>query len=113
MGPGSHRTRLMEEMWERVAAAGVSERFEATRQQAFAQAVAKFGGSASVPMERAMALAVFLASEASEGLSGRCIDVVDDFLNLPPRIPAIMASDAYTLRRVEEAKQGRESQAAS
>src|SRR5215467_2525932 len=37
MGPGSHRTRMVEEMWERVAAAGVSERFEATRQQAFTQ----------------------------------------------------------------------------
>jgi NAD(P)-dependent dehydrogenase (short-subunit alcohol dehydrogenase family) len=113
MGPGSHRTRLQEEMWERVATSGVSEWFESTRQQAFVQFLAKFGVSASVPMERATALAVFLASEASGSLSGRCIDVVDDFLNLSPRIPEIMASDAYTLRRVEEAKQGTDAQAAS
>jgi len=106
MGPGSQQTRLLEEMWERVAASGVSERFESTRQQAFVQFLAKFGVSAAVPMERATALAVFLASEASGSLSGRCIDVVDDFLNLPPRIPAIMTSDAYTLRRVEEETQG-------
>jgi 3-oxoacyl-[acyl-carrier protein] reductase len=31
MGPGSHRTRMVDEMWEGVAAAGVVERFEATR----------------------------------------------------------------------------------
>jgi 3-oxoacyl-[acyl-carrier protein] reductase len=97
---------MVEEMWEGVAAAGVSERFEDTRQQAFAQGVARFGTSFAVPMERATALAVFLASEASGGLSGRCLEAVDDFLHLPPRIPEIMASDAYTLRRVEEEKPG-------
>jgi 3-oxoacyl-[acyl-carrier protein] reductase len=106
MGPGSHRTSMVEEMWTRVAAAGVSERFESSRQQAFAQFVARFGVSASVSMERATALAVFLASDTSGSLSGRCIDVVDDFLHLPPRLPEIMASDAYTLRRVEETKKG-------
>ena len=105
MEPGSQRTRLLDEMWERVDAAGVRERFESSRQQAFAQLVAQFGVSASAPMERATALAVFLASEASGSLSGRCLYVRDDFLNLPPRIPEIMASDAYTLRRLEETKQ--------
>jgi NAD(P)-dependent dehydrogenase (short-subunit alcohol dehydrogenase family) len=113
MGPGSHRTRMVEEMWEGVAATGVSERFDDTRQQAFAQAVAKFGVAVAVPMERATALAVFLASEASGYLSGRCLEVVDDFLHLPPRIPEIMASEAYTLRRVEEANQGADTQAPS
>jgi NAD(P)-dependent dehydrogenase (short-subunit alcohol dehydrogenase family) len=113
MGPGSHRTRMVEEMWEGVAAAGVSERFDGTRQQAFAQAVAKFGVAVSVPMERATALAVFLASEASGSLSGRCLEAIDDFLHLPPRIPEIMASEAYTLRRVEEANQGADTQAPS
>jgi 3-oxoacyl-[acyl-carrier protein] reductase len=113
MGPGSQRTRMVEEMWEGVAAAGVSERFEDTRQQAFAQVLAKFGVSVAVPMERATALAVFLASEASGNLSGRCLEAVDDFLHLPPRIPQIMASDAYTLRRVEEAKAGADAPAPS
>ena len=101
MGPGSQRTRLVEEMWDGVAASGVAERFEETRQQAFAQAMAKFGISVSVPMERATDLAVFLGSDASASLSGRCLDVVDDLLDLPSKIPEIMASDAYTLRRVE------------
>lgn len=101
MGPGFHRTRMVAEMWDGVAAAGVIERFEATRQQAFAQVLAKFGTAVSVSMERATALAVFLGSDASGSLSGRCFEAVDDVLGLPPKIPAIMASDAYTLRRVE------------
>ena len=101
MGPGTQRTRLVEEMWEGVAAAGVTERFEETRRQMFEQVVAKFGTSVAVSMERATELAVFLGSDASGRLSGRCFEVVDDLLNLPAKIPEIMASDAYTLRRVE------------
>lgn len=52
-------------------------------------------------MEQATGLAVFLGSDASGSLSGRCFEAFDDFLALPPKIPEIMASDAYTLRRVE------------
>ena len=58
------------------------------------------GGGAS--LERAAALAVFLASDASGALSGRLISAVtDDFPNLPTQIQRIMASDALTLRRVD------------
>ncbi len=46
-------------------------------------------------------LAVFLGSDESGSLSGRLIKVGDDFANLRPRIPGIMAADVYTLRRVE------------
>ena len=101
MGPGSHRTRLVEEMLEGVPAAGVTQRFEEVRQQMFEQVVAKFGTSAAVSIEQATGLAVFLGSEASGNLSGRCFEAFDDFLALPPKIPEIMASDTYTLRRVE------------
>jgi 3-oxoacyl-[acyl-carrier protein] reductase len=101
MGPGSHRTRLVEEMLEGVAAAGVTQRFEEVRQHMFEQVVTKFGTSAAVSMEQATGLAVFLGSNASGTLSGRCFEAFDDFLVLPPKIPEIMASDAYTLRRVE------------
>jgi NAD(P)-dependent dehydrogenase (short-subunit alcohol dehydrogenase family) len=101
MGPGSHRTRLVEEMLEGVAAAGVTQRFEEVRQQMFEQVVAKYGTSAAVSMEQATGLAVFLGSEASGNLSGRCFEAFDNFLALPPKIPVIMASDTYTLRRVE------------
>jgi NAD(P)-dependent dehydrogenase (short-subunit alcohol dehydrogenase family) len=101
MEPGSHRTRLVEEMLDSVAAAGIAERFEETRQQMFEQVVTQYGISAAVSMEQATGLAVFLGSDASGGLSGRCFAAFDDFLALPPKIPEIMASDAYTLRRVE------------
>ena len=53
------------------------------------------------PTQRSAELALFLASDTPEGLSGRLFLVFDDFANLTPRIPEIMASDAYTLRRVE------------
>jgi 3-oxoacyl-[acyl-carrier protein] reductase len=58
-----------------------------------------------VPAERAAALAVFLASDESDGLSGRLISAVwDDWESMDGRIDQIMASDLYTLRRVVEGK---------
>jgi 3-oxoacyl-[acyl-carrier protein] reductase len=58
------------------------------------------GGGASI--DDCAELAVFLASDASGGLNGRLISAVtDEFRTLSPKIPAIMASDAYTLRRVD------------
>ena len=101
MWPGSHRTGLVDEMWDSGAAAGVTERLEETRQQMVVQGLAKYGTSFSVSLERATDLAVYLASDVSGSLSGRCFEAVDDFLNLSHEIPEIMASDAYTLRRVE------------
>ena len=103
MGPGSHVTRLMEETQQGVAAAGVTERYKETRQQMFAEVAAKYDASAIHDMEYATDLAVFLGSDASGRLSGRCFEVVDDVPALAANIPAIMASDAYLLRRVESA----------
>ena len=58
------------------------------------------GGGASI--ERAAELAVWLAGDTSANLSGRLIHAVtDDFTNLASRISDVMASDAYTLRRVD------------
>ena len=58
------------------------------------------GSGASI--DRAAELAVFLASDASGQMTGRLISAVtDDFHNLPARIPEIMASDAFTIRRIE------------
>jgi hypothetical protein len=58
---------------------------------------------ATDPRERSAALAVFLASDVSGTLSGRVLSHANDFNTLASRIQSIMASDAYTLRRVEEA----------
>ena len=57
----------------------------------------KSGRGAS--LEEAAALAVWLGSDASDGLTGRLISATqDDWRNLAPSIPQIMASDQYTLR---------------
>ena len=95
MGPGSIHTRMWEETRDAAAAVDDAELL------AWGERVTSGGGAS---MERATALAVFLASDASGDLSGRLIEAVtDDFSSLPDRIPEIMASDAYTLRRVEPA----------
>jgi NAD(P)-dependent dehydrogenase (short-subunit alcohol dehydrogenase family) len=59
----------------------------------------KSGHGAS--LEEAAALAVWLASYESDGLTGRMISATqDDWRNLGPRIPEIMTSDLHTLRFV-------------
>ena len=93
LGPGSIHTRMWEEIRDSAQAVGDAELYS------FGQQVTS-GGGASV--ERAADLAVWLAGENSGKLSGRLIHaVMDDFADLPDRIPDIMASDAYTLRRVD------------
>ena len=93
MAPGSIHTRMWEETLDAAIAVGDTELIE------WGQRVTSGGGAS---MERAAELAVFLASDASGSMSGRLLRAVtDDFANLPPRIPDIMASDTYTLRRVE------------
>ncbi len=57
----------------------------------------KSGRGAS--LEEAAALAVWLGSDASDGLTGRLISATQDgWRELGPQIPRIMASDQYTLR---------------
>ena len=58
------------------------------------------GGGASI--DRCAELAVWLAGSGADGLNGRIISARDDdFEALSPSIPEIMASDLYTLRRME------------
>ena len=92
-GPGSINTKMWEEMRDSAMEAGATEIYD------LGQRVTS-GGGASV--EQAAELAVFLASDDSGKLSGRLFSAfLDDFANLPPLIPEIMASDAYMLRRRE------------
>jgi NAD(P)-dependent dehydrogenase (short-subunit alcohol dehydrogenase family) len=93
LGPGSIHTRMWEDLRDRAQAAGDAPLY------ALGQRVTSGGGAS---LERAAALAVFLASDASGVLSGRLISAVtDDVPHLPAQIPRIMASDAWTLRRVD------------
>jgi NAD(P)-dependent dehydrogenase (short-subunit alcohol dehydrogenase family) len=93
LGPGSIHTQMWEDLRDRAHVAGDAQLY------ALGQRVTSGGGAS---LERAAALAVFLASHASGALSGRLISAVtDDFPNLPTQIQRIMASDALTLRRVD------------
>ena len=93
LGPGSINTRMWEQIRDDAAAVGDTELHE------FGIRVTG-GGGASI--ENAAELAVWLASDTSASLSGRLIHAVtDDFPNLASRISDVMASDAYTLRRMD------------
>lgn len=93
LGPGSINTRMWEQIRDDAGAVGDTELYE------FGKRVTS-GGGASI--EKAAELAVWLASDTSASLSGRLIHAVtDDFPNLASRISDVMASDAYTLRRMD------------
>ena len=83
---------MWEQMRDDAGAVGDTELYE------FGKRVTS-GGGASI--EKAAELAVWLVSDTSASLSGRLIHAVtDDFPNLASRISDVMASDAYTLRRM-------------
>jgi NAD(P)-dependent dehydrogenase (short-subunit alcohol dehydrogenase family) len=90
IAPGAVYTRMTEEVLAAGTAAG---------QKAVAEA-ARLKREGRGP-EAAAELAVFLASEESNGLTGRLISAVwDDWRSIPGRIAQVMASDLYTLRRI-------------
>ncbi len=93
LGPGSVHTRMWDEMTEAAADAGADQIHETGLR-------VTSGGGASI--ERCADLAVWLAGSGADGLSGRIISAInDDFESLPSKIPEIMASDLYTIRRVD------------
>ena len=95
IAPGAVNTRLLDQVLRAGEAAGKDFLEKAIRQK-------REGG---IPPEKAAALAVFLASSKSDGLTGRLISAVwDDWEEMSKRIPDIMPSDLYTLRRVSPQK---------
>ena len=93
LGPGSVHTGMWDEMTEAAAKAGASQIHETGLR-------VTSGGGASI--DRCAGLAVWLAGSDSDGLSGRMISAfTDDFESMSPSIPEIMASDLYTVRRVD------------
>ena len=93
ISPGSIHTRMWEEVRDMALAAGDTELYEKG-------VVVTSGGGASI--ERAAELAVMLGSDDCGNLSGRLIRAaLDTFEDIPPNVDAIMASDAYLLRRVD------------
>ena len=93
LGPGSIHTRMWEEMRDEAAVVGANEIL------ALGQQVTSGSGAS---MDKDTDLAVFLASGEAGALSGRLISsMLDNFHSLPARIPEIMGSAVYQLRRVE------------
>ncbi len=92
LGPGSVHTTMWDHMTEEAAEVGATFIHETGLR-------VTSGGGASI--DDCAELAVWLAADESNGLTGRMISATtDDFRSLPPRIPEVMASDAYTLRRM-------------
>ena len=93
LGPGSVHTGMWEEMRDAAAVEGLKEIHELGK---------KVTSGRGASIEQVADLAVFLAYGDSGSLSGSLISsVLDDFPNLPERIPEIMESQVYQLRRVE------------
>jgi 3-oxoacyl-[acyl-carrier protein] reductase len=92
IAPGALNTRLLDQVLDAGPARVGRPFFERSLQQ-------RVEGGAS--LERGAALAVFLASAASDGITGRLISAVwDNWAELPQHMEELARSDVYTLRRI-------------
>ena len=97
IAPGALNTRMLDE----VIAAGP----ELVGQDFHARALQQ-RDSGGVPLGQGAALAVFLASGASDGITGRLLSAVwDPWLRLPEHL-AELDGDLYTLRRIVPSDRG-------
>ncbi|MBJ7339121.1 SDR family oxidoreductase [Mycolicibacterium sp.] len=100
VAPGALNTRLLDEVLEAGPARVGFEFYEKSLQQ-------KKNGGAS--LGKGAALCVFLASEASKGLTGKLISALwDPWENLPARVSELATNDVYTLRRIVPKDRGQE-----
>jgi NAD(P)-dependent dehydrogenase (short-subunit alcohol dehydrogenase family) len=98
VAPGALNTRMLED----VLAAGPDKIGRARYEQAMKQ---KGEGGAS--LDRAAALAVFLASRASDGITGKLISAVwDPWADLASFKAELERTDVYTLRRITPKDRG-------
>jgi 3-oxoacyl-[acyl-carrier protein] reductase len=98
IAPGPLNTRLLDQ----VLAAG-PDRVGAE----FYDRSVKQRAEGGVPLEKGAALAVFLASSRSDGVSGRLLSAVwDDWESLPDRREELAGTDVYTLRRITPEDRG-------
>lgn len=93
LGPGSVHTGMWDEMTVEAAKADAAQIHERGL-----RVISGEGAS----IDRCAELAVWLAGSGSDGLSGRIISAsTDDFESMTDRIPDIMGTDLYTIRRVD------------
>jgi NAD(P)-dependent dehydrogenase (short-subunit alcohol dehydrogenase family) len=92
IAPGALNTRMMREL----LAAG-----PAAVGQAFYERMQKIADGGATPLERGAALTVFLASGASDGITGKLLSAVwDPWADLPQHRADLNRTDVYTLRRI-------------
>jgi NAD(P)-dependent dehydrogenase (short-subunit alcohol dehydrogenase family) len=98
VAPGALNTRMMDQL----LAAGPSVVGEA-----FFSRMKRIADEGGTPLETGAALTVFLASAASDGITGRLLSAVwDPWKDLPARRADLDRSDVYTLRRITPADRG-------
>lgn len=91
IAPGAMRTAMLQEVLQKGDAAG-------KREVSLASEVFAKGGAS---MDRVADLALFLASDASKGISGKLISAVwDNWEQWPQHLDELSQSDVYTLRRI-------------
>lgn len=91
IAPGAMRTAMLQEVLQKGDSAG-------TREVSLASEVFAKGGAS---MDRVADLALFLASDASKGISGKLISAVwDNWEQWPQHLDELSQSDVYTLRRI-------------
>lgn len=99
IAPGALNTRMLEEVLQ----AGPEQVGAAFHARALEQK--KSGGAR---LEQGAALAVFLGSAQSDGITGRLISAVwDAWESLPDHLDDLTGSDIYTLRRIVPEDRGR------
>jgi len=91
IAPGAMKTDMLAEVLAKAYEAGEKE-------HSLASKVFEEGGAS---MERVADLALFLASDASKGITGKLISAVwDNWEHWPEHLSELSSSDAYTLRRI-------------
>ena len=92
IAPGTLNTRLLDE----ALAAGP----EAVGKD-FHQRMVKTKAQGGTPLEKGAALAVFLGSAASDGITGKLLSALwDPWETLPEHLAELQQTDVYTLRRI-------------
>jgi len=98
IAPGALNTRMMDEL----IAAG-----PAAVGEAFFKRMKRIADEGGTPLEKGAALTVFLASAASDGITGKLVSAVwDPWADLPAHRADLDRTDVYTLRRVTPADRG-------
>lgn len=99
IAPGAMNTTMLDEVLAAGEDAAGAEYHKAVRQH----------GEGGVRPEQAAQLAVFLASPASDGITGRLLSAVwDPWERLPERRDDLASSDIYTLRRIVPKDRGQD-----